>query len=432
MSKRISAFLIVFAAIVFTTSEVFAQEEETRPTFGIGFNAGVQKPFCDIQHTGLSLTGEGFMRFLISDRFNVRLGLGYGELSDGFSHRTFHTNVFNADLKGNIYLLKSGVFRPYGTLGFGAINYNYHKDKNHAIGDDDLVGKAFWDVAFIFGGGADIMLSPKIALNASADYRHTNTDGLDGAIRGASKDGYLTARLGIVFFTGQKSPKTKQDLLAEKSVPSEVEQGAVQTADLEVDDETADILALLMGTETPPTKETAKDTSDLQKRAEELRAQISDKEQEIAGMANEISAKDAKILELQRELDQLQKYPADFSSAYREALRLYSVRQHDQSIAIFRSLREKNPNHKLASNCIYWIGENYFLKRNYVAAIEAFNAVFDYAFSYKKDDATLMLGRCYQKLGQRDKSISYFEELITQFPDSEYVPKAQQWINRIQ
>ena len=71
-------------------------------------------------------------------------------------------------------------------------------------------------------------------------------------------------------------------------------------------------------------------------------------------------------------------------------------------------------------------------KRNYIAAIEAFNAVFDYTFSYKKDDATLMLGRCYQKLGQRDKAISYFEELIMQYPDSEYVPKAQQWINRIQ
>ncbi|MBN1465497.1 tetratricopeptide repeat protein [candidate division KSB1 bacterium] len=430
MSKRISVFVIVMAAVVFTSSEVFAQEEY-KPTLGIGFNGGIQKPFCDVLHTGLSLAGEGFMRFLISDGFNVRLGVGYGELSDGFSYRTFHTTVFNADLKAHLYLVKSGAFRPYAALGFGAINYTYHPEDppKTPIGDPALGGKAFWDVAFIAGGGADIMLSRKIALTASADYRHTTTDGLDGALQGTSKDGFLTARLGLVFFSGQK-PKSEQELLAEAARRSAAEPAVVTP--VETDDETADILALLMGTKTQPTTEAPAAASDLQKRVDELKKLINSKEQEIATMQNDLSAKDTKILDLQRELDQLGAFTRDFSSAYREGLRLYSLRQHDKSIAIFRNLRENNPRHKLASNCIYWIGENYFLKRDYVSAIEALNAVFNYDFSYKTDDATLMLGRCYNKLGQNDRAIAYFQELITKYPDSEYIAKARQWIERIQ
>jgi tol-pal system protein YbgF len=383
------------------------------------------------------------MRFLISDRFNVRLGLGYGQLSDGFSKRTFYTTVFNADLKAHLYVIKSGVFRPYAALGFGAINYTYQKDRPRLPTDRDdpaLVGKTLWDVAFIFGGGADLMLSQKFALNAMADYRHTTTDGLDGILAGTGKDGYLNARLGLVMFFGHRDDKElEQDLLADDSVSEQVESTPADTAPAQPteDDETADILALLMGTqddEEVPEQETPTEADTLgpEQRLEELRSKIKNVETEITSMEQQISEKDARIAELQRELKQLESLPSDFSATYKEALRLYSVRQHDRSIAMFKSLLNAHPRHKLASNCTYWIGENYFLKRNYDLAIDAFNAVFNYEFSYKFDDATLMLGRCYHKLGQINQAISYFEELINEYPDSEYVSKARQWISRIQ
>ncbi len=435
MRKRISVFIFVLAALVYTSSEVFAQEEEeAKPTFGIGLDAGVQQIYCDIPTTGLAIAGEGFMRFLLSDRFNLRLGIGYGELSDGFSKRTFTTTVLNADLKGNIYLLTSGVFRPYGSLGFGAINYTYNKDKPGAIGDVNLEGKAFWDVAFIIGGGFDLMLSKSVALNAFADYRHTTTDGLDGFNGGTSKDGYLNVRGGLVFFTGKRSPRASEDLLVDDTLYEQVGEQDQSMPEYAEDDETADILALLMGTDKKPEAKpdtTAQDTLDPKKKIDELKSKIEDKETEIASMEQEISEKDARIEELQRELQQVERLTGDFKSNYSEALRLYSVRQPDKSIAIFKSLFATYPQHKLASNCTYWIGENYFMKGNYSAAIEAFNAVFNYPNSYKLDDATLMLARCYHKLGQTNNAINYFEQVIENYPDSEYVPKAQQWLSRI-
>ena len=114
MRKRISVLCIVLAAFVFTTSEAFAQEQEEayKPKMGIGVNAGVQQIYCDIPVTGIAMAGEGYMRFLLGDRFNLQLGLGYGQLSDGLGKRTFTTTVLNGDLKGNVYLL-TGRFRPF-------------------------------------------------------------------------------------------------------------------------------------------------------------------------------------------------------------------------------------------------------------------------------------------------------------------------------
>ena len=361
MRKRISVFILVIATVVAASSEAFAQEEQ-KPTFGIGLNAGVQQIYCDIAKTGVAPAAEGLMRFLISDRFNVRLGLGYGQLSDGFSKRTFYTTVFNADLKAHLYVIKSGVFRPYAAVGFGAINYTYQKDRPRLPTDRDdpaLEGKALWDVAFIFGGGADLMLSQKFALNAMADYRHTTTDGLDGILAGTGKDGYLNARLGLVMFFGHRDDKElDEDLLADEGVSEQLESTSADTTPAQPteDDETADILALLMGTqpdeeEAPEEETTAEpDTLGPEQRLEALRSKINDVESEITSMEREISEKDARIAELQRELKQLESLPGDYGATYKEALRLYSVRQHDRSIAMFTSLLNAHPRHKLASN----------------------------------------------------------------------------------
>ena len=436
MSRRISATAIAITAFVLASSAIFAQDDvEYRPTFGLGFNGGIQKIYCDVQHTGLALAGEGFMRFMLSDRFHIRLGVGYGQLSDGFSQRTFHTNVFNADLKGNIYLLKKGFFRPYGSLGFGGLNYIYNIDKAFAIGDPAVEGEPFWDVAFIVGGGADLMLGSKWAVNASVDYRHTQSDGLDGASLGTSVDGYLSARAGVVFFMGKKqsAPKERDLLASGDDVYSQVEDQPEDT-----DEETQAILRQLMGvTDDKPQEKTKPMSSDdeytqLQERAEQLKSTINEKERTISEMESEISAKETRINDLQKELAQVDTYSGGFSSAYKEALREYGNRNYDKSIAIYRNLYANNPTHNLASNCIYWIGESYFKKGDYLSAVESFQRVFEHGNSHKKDDATLMLGRCYHKLGDIEKAISYFNQLISTYPNSEYVGKARQWLQRIQ
>jgi tol-pal system protein YbgF len=465
MTKSISVYVALFAVLLMALAAPSSGQEKKR-SLAIGANIGLQYPFCDIDPAGAGFAGEGQLRFLISDRFNLALGLGYGQLNDGMTKRTFYTNIINADLKGNLYLLKKGKFRPYATLGFGTINHTYYKDKKtpSLVGDPALEGKAFWDTAYILGGGFDFYLSKSIAVTAMADYRFTSTDELDGysdPTYSQAKDGYLNGRIGLVFFMGEKQAKPAEELIAGKNTEPSVSTEVAEP----MDEETAAILRNLGAIDesdnqtpvSPTVATTAAPTPDatptpttaaapvhapstnvaepelqqLQLRAQELQSRINERENDITSMQSQIQSKDARIAELQRELSQVQQYPADFSATYQEGLRNFGAKNYDRSIDIFTNLRNASPQHKLASNCIYWVGESQFAKGNYQDAVNAFSEVLNYSQSYKKDDATLMLGRCYQRLGQADKAKSYFQRVVSEYPDSEYVPKAQAWLQRL-
>ena len=426
--KSIFAVVVGLTVLVLTP---LGSAQESKPSIAVGANIGLQHPFCDIDPAGVSLAGEGQLRFLLSDRFNLALGLGYGQLSDGFSKRTFTTNVLNIDLKGNLYLLTSGAFRPYATLGFGEINHTYHIEKPWAKGDPALDGKPFWSTIYLFGGGFDFYLSKSVALTATADYRFTSTDELDGYKEfGQAKDGYLNGRVGLVFLLGKKAKTAPaEELIADRGVTTQAEEP--------VDEETAAILRNLgvFEDESPSAQPSAPAVAatdqDLEQRVQSLRLRIGERDQDIASLQSQIRLQDERIAELQRELTQLQQSPVEFSSSYQQGLRHFSTRNYDQAIAIFTALFNGNPQHKLASNCIYWVGESQFAKGNYQAAIDAFTQVFNDPNSFKLDDATLMLGRCHQKLGQIDKARNYFRQVIDKYPNSEYVTKAQMWLGRL-
>ncbi len=98
-----------------------------------------------------------------------------------------------------------------------------------------------------------------------------------------------------------------------------------------------------------------------------------------------------------------------FSVDYEQALRLFYARDYSNAIQVWDILHTQYPNYKLTSNCQYWIGEAYFGLGQYENAVKAFQNVFNYDFSYKKDDATLMLGRSYLKLGDVARARSYFQ-----------------------
>ena len=61
-------------------------------------------------------------------------------------------------------------------------------------------------------------------------------------------------------------------------------------------------------------------------------------------------------------------------------------------------------------------------------AIDAFYQVLPYEDSNKIDDSLLMIAISYFKLGNQDAAKDYFHELITKFPESEYVPRAKRYL----
>ncbi len=109
----------------------------------------------------------------------------------------------------------------------------------------------------------------------------------------------------------------------------------------------------------------------------------------------------------------------------------FYAKRYSDAIAQFNALVAQFPDHSLASNCVYWIGESYFGSGNYSEAVNAFNRVLNYPRSLKLDDALLMLGRSHLKLGQTEEARQAFDRLIKEFPNSEFVAKAEEWLSRL-
>jgi len=430
-----SGFVNGQEAGLFDDQDLFAEEDLFEPqkvkkssNLAIGFNAGLQKPFCDVLHTGVAPAGEVMFKLLVSDFFNLSFALGYGQLNDGFIKNTFVTNLISADLKANFNLITAGKFNPYITLGLGVFNFQYNITNANAIGSATLAGNRYFDGSFILGGGMEILLNPKFAINAFADYRHTTGDDLDGYSFNA-KDGYLNTRLGFTYYLGSgKATKPEEELLALENL---------DFSEADTSGEEYDIFEDKLGEfETAETKTTMENYIRLKSRVDELNRLISQKENEINELRASLDFQNQRISDLEYRLASTSiasgEYKGDdFSRLYDEGLRNFYARDYHKAIQTFEKLRDTYPNHKLVSNCQYWIGESLFGLKSYADARDAFARVLDYANSYKKDDATLMLGRCYKSLGDKATARTYFQAVLDEYPDSEYVAKAKEWLSRI-
>lgn len=434
--KRI-AFFAYIASLAFISSTAAAQESTLAPPkeskIGVGFNIGLQKPYCDVLHTGAGLAGEFMMRYLLGRYFDISLGLGYGTLNDGFSYNTFVTDVIAGDIKANIHLSRPGNTNPYIFVGAGFTNFSYTINKPWAIGSRDLLDQRMSDGSLLYGGGVEFMITPQIAINTFMDYRFSMGDRLDGAELGKYKDGYLNARTGITYYLTPRKPKPRveqDELLA-------LQNSEYGTSGAEKGDSSLDMFeAKLDKMEAGNAELSMEQYVRLKSRVDELNQLITIKEAELDELRSSLDFKNQRIADLETTLQSSsttegELVSGDFSANYEEALKLFYARDYSRASAIFTALLTKFPSHTLASNCQYWIGECYFGLQNYQQAAQAFLAVYQFAGSTKSDDATLMLGRCYNALNDKNGAREYFQSVIDKYPGSEYTEKARKWLTRL-
>lgn len=121
----------------------------------------------------------------------------------------------------------------------------------------------------------------------------------------------------------------------------------------------------------------------------------------------------------------------DLSHLYEQALSAYYDRQYDAAQKKFEQVLDLAPHGDWADNAQYWIGECEYGKKNYQAALDAFHKVFQYAKTEKADDAQFMTGQCYYNLGSLDNALVEFNRLKIDYPDSEYIGRADAYIRKI-
>ncbi len=176
----------------------------------------------------------------------------------------------------------------------------------------------------------------------------------------------------------------------------------------------------------------------LKKEIELLEQRLADKEAEIAQLRSSVEEKDKVLGQLETQTNQVAPTAAsatmtgNYKQDYQAALQEYYNHNYKTAIKMFEQLLAIDSSNSLADNCRYWIGECYYGLGNYDQAIIEFTKVFSYPKSNKMADAQLKLGLCYWKLGDRARAADEFERLINDYPDSEYVDKAREFLAKIQ
>lgn len=176
------------------------------------------------------------------------------------------------------------------------------------------------------------------------------------------------------------------------------------------------------------------------KQEQELKAlknKLRKKDNEISGLKEKLSYQDSEIERLAKKGGS---YPSggsgpigdvslsEYQNRYDEARAAFESRNYNRAISLFESLLASSANHSLSDNAQYWIGESHYALGQYNAAIIAFEKVFTFSKSNKKDDAQYKLGLCYLRKKENAKAQEEFSRLVTEYPKSEYVSRAQKKI----
>jgi tol-pal system protein YbgF len=126
-----------------------------------------------------------------------------------------------------------------------------------------------------------------------------------------------------------------------------------------------------------------------------------------------------------------QRISSDEASQYRLALDQYFGRNYAAALKAFTELQAQYPKGAYADNAEYWIGESRFAQGDFAGALAAFRKVFTFAGTEKADDAQLKIGYCHLRLNDRKKAEEEFRKLVSLYPSSEYVDRAQGEIDKL-
>src|SRR3990172_1364063 len=121
----------------------------------------------------------------------------------------------------------------------------------------------------------------------------------------------------------------------------------------------------------------------------------------------------------------------EFTSKYNQARDLFERYEYTASIEAMQKLLAEQPNHALADNYQYWIGECYYGLKQYQKAIIEFQKVFAYSQTDKHDDAQLMIGLSYIRIGQKEKAQTEFQTFLNTYVGSEYTSIARRYMQNI-
>ena len=111
--------------------------------------------------------------------------------------------------------------------------------------------------------------------------------------------------------------------------------------------------------------------------------------------------------------------PLKEQQAYQSAFNLLKAGRYDQAAKSFQKFLDEYPDGKFADNAQYWLGESYYVTRNFDSAMREFDKlVTRHPDSQKVTHALLKIGYIHDELGQKDKAREVLTGLTERYPTS--------------
>ena len=218
---------------------------------------------------------------------------------------------------------------------------------------------------------------------------------------------------------------------------------------------TADQVASMQDTLTNGVAKSLTPVSGLNNKVDAMGDDVRSLKDSLADLSARLERMDAKITDLKNQIQVMQNPPPAPGTAapgtpgatgqsggppqgmsadrtYTDALRDFQTGKTDLAYNEFQQYLTYFPNTELAANAQYYIGEIAYNRGDFVAAVQAFDAVLErYPENPKTPDAHLMKGMALLKGRQVTRAVQEFRALVQKYPHSDDARKAQEQLREL-
>ena len=111
-------------------------------------------------------------------------------------------------------------------------------------------------------------------------------------------------------------------------------------------------------------------------------------------------------------------------SAYMAGVFAYQREDYKTAIKKFSSLKIKHATEKTAENILYWMADSYQQNNEYMKALGLLSQITSNG-KLRIDDALIQEGLLHRKMGNEDAALMAFTNVVSNYPESEYIRLAQ-------
>ncbi len=117
------------------------------------------------------------------------------------------------------------------------------------------------------------------------------------------------------------------------------------------------------------------------------------------------------------------------TALYDSGIKAFDERRYNDAMKSFNDFSQNFPQHKLASNALFWEGESYYQVKDYANAAMAYQEVIQkFPGSNKYLSALLKQGMALYFAGKKDAAKVRLDELVANYPKSPEASRAKQFM----